>query len=104
MVSADRLGREGYLGPGGGKLRVQGATQGGFRRSRPTGGAPFRRRSSLGANGLGSLNGRARRRARGAWASRASGELAQAPGPGARGDRSEERRVGKECRSRWSPY
>ena len=21
-----------------------------------------------------------------------------------RGDRSEERRVGKECRSRWSPY
>src|SRR5256885_15095284 len=25
-------------------------------------------------------------------------------GPRARGDRSEERRVGKECRSRWSPY
>ena len=23
---------------------------------------------------------------------------------GARSDRSEERRVGKECRSRWSPY
>src|SRR3712207_9081224 len=25
-------------------------------------------------------------------------------GSGARSDRSEERRVGKECRSRWSPY
>src|ERR1041385_4239052 len=25
-------------------------------------------------------------------------------GPVERGDRSEERRVGKECRSRWSPY
>src|ERR1043166_7476775 len=24
--------------------------------------------------------------------------------PWARGDRSEERRVGKECRSRWAPY
>ena len=24
--------------------------------------------------------------------------------PGLKGDRSEERRVGKECRSRWSPY
>ena len=24
--------------------------------------------------------------------------------PGANADRSEERRVGKECRSRWSPY
>ena len=24
--------------------------------------------------------------------------------PGARAERSEERRVGKECRSRWSPY
>src|SRR6266571_4983283 len=24
--------------------------------------------------------------------------------PGVRGPRSEERRVGKECRSRWSPY
>ena len=23
---------------------------------------------------------------------------------GSNGDRSEERRVGKECRSRWSPY
>ena len=28
----------------------------------------------------------------------------QIPGPGAKGVRSEERRVGKECRSRWSPY
>ena len=26
------------------------------------------------------------------------------PVPGGTGDRSEERRVGKECRSRWSPY
>src|SRR2546430_12027316 len=26
------------------------------------------------------------------------------PQHGIRGDRSEERRVGKECRSRWSPY
>src|SRR2546425_13285677 len=26
------------------------------------------------------------------------------PGPDIRKDRSEERRVGKECRSRWSPY
>ena len=26
------------------------------------------------------------------------------PGQWARGIRSEERRVGKECRSRWSPY
>src|SRR5256885_13204212 len=26
------------------------------------------------------------------------------PGPVRRRDRSEERRVGKECRSRWSPY
>ena len=25
-------------------------------------------------------------------------------GPGLGGKRSEERRVGKECRSRWSPY
>ena len=24
--------------------------------------------------------------------------------PNAKGERSEERRVGKECRSRWSPY
>ena len=29
----------------------------------------------------------------------------EAPDPdGEAGDRSEERRVGKECRSRWSPY
>ena len=26
------------------------------------------------------------------------------PDPGFHDDRSEERRVGKECRSRWSPY
>src|SRR3712207_8596042 len=28
----------------------------------------------------------------------------RAPGPTARRNRSEERRVGKECRSRWTPY
>src|SRR5437016_7368420 len=32
----------------------------------------------------------------------AVGDCAQVPAPG--GGRSEERRVGKECRSRWSPY
>src|SRR2546425_13061543 len=32
-------------------------------------------------------------------------EYARGPaGPGAKLERSEERRVGKECRSRWSPY
>src|SRR3712207_8040173 len=32
-------------------------------------------------------------------------KLSQRQQPGCRGDeRSEERRVGKECRSRWSPY
>src|SRR5258708_34530182 len=31
-------------------------------------------------------------------------EGADARGLGAGNDRSEERRVGKECRSRWSPY
>src|SRR5256712_9371782 len=30
--------------------------------------------------------------------------VAQAKGGGAAAKRSEERRVGKECRSRWSPY
>ena len=30
--------------------------------------------------------------------------LAIANGPPVSGSRSEERRVGKECRSRWSPY
>ena len=30
--------------------------------------------------------------------------VAQVPEEMTRGDRSEERRVGKECRSRWSPY
>src|SRR2546430_12844947 len=35
----------------------------------------------------------------------AAGTVALANGaPCIRGDRSEERRVGKECRSRWSPY
>src|SRR5256885_9776908 len=33
---------------------------------------------------------------------RNSGE--ETPGPFGSGARSEERRVGKECRSRWSPY
>ena len=35
-----------------------------------------------------------------------SGVLGEAKdiAPGATDDRSEERRVGKECRSRWSPY
>ena len=32
------------------------------------------------------------------------GELLVLPLTGSLGDRSEERRVGKECRSRWSPY
>src|SRR2546421_7179605 len=36
--------------------------------------------------------------------SRRRAPLASAPGPGAHPKRSEERRVGKECRSRWSPY
>ena len=31
-------------------------------------------------------------------------EITLADGTVARGCRSEERRVGKECRSRWSPY
>src|SRR2546430_11191631 len=30
--------------------------------------------------------------------------LRRGAGEGQAGDRSEERRVGKECRSRWSPY
>ena len=32
------------------------------------------------------------------------GELAKRTGKTVRAIRSEERRVGKECRSRWSPY
>ena len=32
------------------------------------------------------------------------GEIAVIVGPNGAGKRSEERRVGKECRSRWSPY
>src|SRR2546429_6319749 len=32
------------------------------------------------------------------------GPLLRLPGPHDTGARSEERRVGKECRSRWSPY
>src|SRR5574341_1809606 len=31
-------------------------------------------------------------------------QVAQGGGADSRGERSEERRVGKECRSRWSPY
>src|SRR2546427_12460927 len=31
-------------------------------------------------------------------------DLAFSPSPALEGSRSEERRVGKECRSRWSPY
>src|ERR1041384_2839713 len=37
----------------------------------------------------------------GVWRVDASGHLTHLPGPGFH--RSEERRVGKECRSRWSP-
>ena len=38
-------------------------------------------------------------------AQRAAGQQQWCPVPQVRGlDRSEERRVGKECRSRWSPY
>src|SRR3712207_9427601 len=37
-------------------------------------------------------------------AHRLSKQLAIADQPNVRGVRSEERRVGKECRSRWSPY
>ena len=33
-----------------------------------------------------------------------TGMIATVAGTGAAGFRSEERRVGKECRSRWSPY
>src|SRR5256885_4527422 len=33
-----------------------------------------------------------------------SGDAPFPPGLGDHADRSEERRVGKECRSRWSPY
>src|SRR5271165_7383891 len=33
-----------------------------------------------------------------------SGEMGQTPPKSSRLPRSEERRVGKECRSRWSPY
>src|SRR3712207_7043707 len=36
-----------------------------------------------------------------AWA---AGEAVPWPTPGEQAARSEERRVGKECRSRWSPY
>src|SRR2546430_5173044 len=36
------------------------------------------------------------------WAGTAAVQVLAGPGPGA--TRSEERRVGKECRSRWSPY
>ena len=32
------------------------------------------------------------------------GDMGGGGGRGKGGDRSEERRVGKECRSRWSPY
>ena len=32
------------------------------------------------------------------------GEIVGFLGPNGAGKRSEERRVGKECRSRWSPY
>ena len=32
------------------------------------------------------------------------GEVHAIMGPNGSGKRSEERRVGKECRSRWSPY
>ena len=32
------------------------------------------------------------------------GEVVSIVGPSGAGKRSEERRVGKECRSRWSPY
>ena len=32
------------------------------------------------------------------------GEITTILGPNGCGKRSEERRVGKECRSRWSPY
>ena len=31
-------------------------------------------------------------------------QVVEVTGPGGHGPRSEERRVGKECRSRWSPY
>ena len=33
-----------------------------------------------------------------------AGDTGSSPGPGRSHMRSEERRVGKECRSRWSPY
>src|SRR6266436_10416826 len=36
--------------------------------------------------------------------SAAAGDSADTPAAGIALDRSEERRVGKECRSRWSPY
>src|SRR5258708_28455616 len=41
--------------------------------------------------------------ARGDWDPAPQDEVAEAPRPPAV-ERSEERRVGKECRSRWSPY
>src|SRR5438034_2385893 len=44
------------------------------------------------------------RRARGGDDCRAQTLSTPAPLPWARLGRSEERRVGKECRSRWSPY
>ena len=39
-----------------------------------------------------------------AAAERTQGRIALVDGPEEVLDRSEERRVGKECRSRWSPY
>ena len=43
--------------------------------------------------------------AAGAWAAESKGGLALgSKAPDAAAKRSEERRVGKECRSRWSPY
>ena len=38
------------------------------------------------------------------WFTRVDGHYYVIAEPGQRARRSEERRVGKECRSRWSPY
>ena len=38
------------------------------------------------------------------WYEKTNGDLSFKPEINSNSDRSEERRVGKECRSRWSPY
>src|SRR2546422_7276351 len=50
------------------------------------------------------LLGRARGRVRDLRRRAARDEIAEKRGELELGERSEERRVGKECRSRWSPY